>query len=84
MLKGEREEIIGGDITLKLELGKAPKLARTTSHKVVTRPPQLFSDLPDATSEATRSFQRIPDCIYGAKYLGSTEPALECDCTEEW
>ncbi|KAL2353287.1 hypothetical protein BJ546DRAFT_116982 [Cryomyces antarcticus] len=84
MLKWEREEIIGGDITLKLELGKAPKLARTTSHKVVTRPPQLFSDLPDATSEATRSFQRIPDCIYGAKYLGSTEPALECDCTEEW
>ncbi|OCK80367.1 hypothetical protein K432DRAFT_45881 [Lepidopterella palustris CBS 459.81] len=82
--KSEHEEVIGGDITLKMEAGKAPKLSRSTSQRIVSRPPQLFLDLPDATTEATNCFQVIPDCIYAAKYMGSTEHALECDCAEEW
>ena len=82
--KSEHEEFIGGDITLKMEPGKAPKLSRTASQKIVARLPQLFLDAPDATAEATATFQVITDCIYSAKYMGSTEHALECDCAEEW
>lgn len=82
--KVEQEETVGGDITLKIEPGKAPKLARTTSQKVIPRQPQLFSHLPDATADATRSFDILTDCSYAAKYLGYSEPALECDCSEEW
>lgn len=82
--QSEREEVVGGDITLKLEPGKAPKLSRSTSHKVISKPLQLFSDAPDKTAEATGTFTVIPDCAYAAKYLGYTEHALECDCAEEW
>lgn len=82
--KFDREEIVGGDISVKLEPGKAPKLSRSASQKIVSRPPPLFLDAPDKTDEATSTFQVIPDCIYAAKYLGSTEHALECDCAEEW
>ena len=84
MPKVEKEELIGGDVTLKQEPGKAPKLSRSTSHKVEKRPPPLFTDYPDATADATKTFQVIPDCTYANKYLGSTDPALECDCAEEW
>ncbi|KAF2811860.1 uncharacterized protein BDZ99DRAFT_281967 [Mytilinidion resinicola] len=80
----EHEEIIGGEITVKMEPGKAPKLARTAPHKVVARAPPLFHHLPDATDEAKRSFQVITDCSYSSKYIGNTEHALECDCSEEW
>lgn len=83
-VKGEQEEVVGGDVTLKLESGKAPKLSRTTSQKIIARPPPLFLDWEDKTEEATSSFQMLPDCVYAAKHLGSTEPALECDCAEEW
>ncbi|KAJ9666107.1 histone methyltransferase set2 [Coniosporium apollinis] len=83
-VKGEREEVVGGDVTLKLEPGKAPKLSRTTSQRIIARPPPLFLDWEDKTEEATSTFQVLPDCVYAAKYLGSTEPALECDCAEEW
>ena len=82
--KSEHEEVIGGDITLKMEPGKALKLSRTASQKIVARPPRLFLDAPDATAEATATFQVITDCIYSAKHMGSTEHALECDCAEEW
>ncbi|KAI5197684.1 hypothetical protein E4T38_07872 [Aureobasidium subglaciale] len=83
-VKGEREETIGGDLSIKLEPGKAPKLSRTMSQKVITGPRQLFNDLPDATDEATSTFDILADCTYGAKHLGTTEQALECDCVEEW
>ena len=83
-VKSEQEEVVGGEITLKVEPGKAPKLARSTSKKIVTRAPQLFSHLPDSTAEATSTFDILSDCNYAAKYLGYTEPALECDCSEEW
>jgi histone-lysine N-methyltransferase SETD2 len=75
---------IGGDITLKLEPGKPPKLARSSSQKVIARPPQLFSHLPDSVNEARQTFEVINDCIYGSKYMGHTEHAMECDCSEEW
>lgn len=79
-----REETVGGDLTVKVEPGKAPKLSRTMSHKIVTGPRQLFNDLPDSTDEATSTFDVLPDCTYGARHLGTTEQALECDCAEEW
>ena len=80
----ELEEVVRGDITLKLEPGKPPRLSRSASQKVVARPPRLFTDEPDRTEEATKTFTVIADCLYASKALGSTEPALECDCVEEW
>ncbi|EKG19683.1 WW/Rsp5/WWP [Macrophomina phaseolina MS6] len=80
----EREEILGGDITVKMEPGKGPKLARSTSQKVVSRPPTLYLDAEDKTEESKGTFDVIENCTYGNKYMGSTEHALECDCAEEW
>lgn len=80
----EHEEVVGGDITLKMEPGKAPKLSRTASQKVVSRPPPLFLDFPDVTQEARSTFVVLPECTYANKFLGTTEHALECDCSEEW
>jgi len=82
--KAEPEEIVGGEITLKLEPGQPPKLTRTASHKVPARIVQMFDDYQDKTEEATGVFQVITQCSYSAKYLGSTEHAMECDCAEEW
>ncbi|KAF2742954.1 hypothetical protein M011DRAFT_374476, partial [Sporormia fimetaria CBS 119925] len=81
---GEREETVGGDITLTMTPGKAPKLSRTASQKVVSRPPPLYLDLPDATEDAKSTFGVLTECTYGNKYLGTTDHALECDCSEEW
>jgi histone-lysine N-methyltransferase SETD2 len=77
-------ESVGGDITVKLEPGKAPKLARSSSQKVVSRPAPLFTEEPDMYDEATSSFEVMVDCTYAAKWLGSTEHAMDCDCREEW
>lgn len=85
--KDESEEIqekVGGDITVKLEPGQPPKLARSSSQKVVARPPPLFLDLPDCTDEAKSTFEVIDSCAYANKYMGYTEHAMECDCAEEW
>lgn len=82
--KSEHEDLVGGDVTLKQEPGKPPKLSRTTSRKVERRPPPMFNDYKDSTSEATSTFQVITECSYANKNLGSTDPALECDCAEEW
>ena len=79
------DEIIGGDITVTVEPGKAPKLSRKSSQKVVSRPALLFDHVADSTDEATKIFQVIKDCIYGSKYMGYSEhDALDCDCSEEW
>ena len=77
-------QILGGEIMVKLEPGKPPKLSRTSTQKVTARPVQLFDDYPDKTKEATGVFQVIPECSYSSKYLGSTEHAMDCDCAEEW
>ncbi|KAI9807264.1 MAG: histone methyltransferase set2 [Piccolia ochrophora] len=79
------EEIIGGDVTIKLEPGKAPKLSRSSSRKIVARPPPLFDHLPNRTKDATAAFQVIGDCIYSTKHTGSSDQeALGCECGEEW
>ncbi|KAL5326633.1 hypothetical protein ACEPPN_004320 [Leptodophora sp. 'Broadleaf-Isolate-01'] len=81
----EGEETIGGGITVTVEPGKAPKLSRKSSQKVIPRPPTLYSDMPDSTEEASTVFQLIKDCIYGSKHMGSSEhDALDCDCSEQW
>ncbi|KAL4926085.1 SET and WW domain protein [Aspergillus undulatus] len=77
-------ERVGGGITVKLEPGQPPKLARSSSQKVIPRPPQLFLDLPDSTKEAQKTFEVIESCQYANKYMGYTEHAMECDCPEEW
>lgn len=82
--KDEHEEVLGGEITVKLVSGKPPKLSRSSSHKVVARTAVLFDEYPDKTQEATSNFQVITECNYSTKSLGSTEHAMECDCTEEW
>ncbi|KAB8232136.1 SET and WW domain protein [Aspergillus alliaceus] len=75
---------VGGGITVKQEPGQPPKLTRSSSQKVVARPPQLFSHLPDSTAEAQASFELMDTCTYANKYMGYTEHAMECDCAEEW
>ncbi|KAJ8118819.1 hypothetical protein OPT61_g296 [Boeremia exigua] len=82
-----KEEIVGGDIVLKMEPGpggRALKLSRSASQKVVSRPPPLYLDLPDSTAEAKETFGVLPECTYSNKSIGTTDPALECDCSEEW
>ena len=82
--KGEIEAKIGGNVTLKMEPGQPPKLSRSASQKMAARPPQLFDHLPDSTIEATSTFAKMEFCTYSNKYLGYTEHAMECDCSEEW
>ncbi|KAF2640743.1 hypothetical protein P280DRAFT_326288 [Massarina eburnea CBS 473.64] len=78
------EEVLGGEITLKMEPGKAPKLSRKASKKVVSRAPPLYVDLPDSTEAAKATFEVLPTCTYANKSLGTTEHAFECDCSDEW
>ncbi|KAL9624020.1 MAG: hypothetical protein Q9160_001773 [Pyrenula sp. 1 TL-2023] len=82
--KKESEENLAGEVTLKMEPGQAPKLARSSAQKVPTKTAPLFDHLPDATDEAKTSFAVMEACTYGNKYLGYTEHAMECDCSEEW
>jgi hypothetical protein len=78
------ESTVGGEITVKQEPGQAPKLARTASQKIVSRPPPLYLDEPDKYEEATKTFEVITECNYATKWLGETEHAMECDCRESW
>ena len=80
----KKEEIVGGEITVKLEPGKPPKLSRSSSQKITSRPAPLFDEYPDHTDEAKSAFQVIPECIYSNKFIGSTEHGMECDCADEW
>ncbi|KUJ12779.1 uncharacterized protein LY89DRAFT_192605 [Mollisia scopiformis] len=78
-------EVVGGDIIVTSEPGKARKLQRKGTQKIRARTPLLFDALPDATEEAVSVFQVIKECIYGSKYMGYSEhDALDCDCSEEW
>lgn len=81
----QHEEVVGGDVTLKMEPGEPPKLARSSSHKVIAGPAQLYNDEPDRTEEARRTFQVLSECSYSSKYIGSSShDYMECDCSEEW
>lgn len=63
---------------------KPPKLSRKASQQS-QRQPFLYGNLQDMTEESCRSFQVIPDCLYGSKHLGATDnDALDCDCNQEW
>lgn len=84
MLKSEDGDVVGGDVTVKMEPGQPLKLSRTASQKIVPRATHLFGDYPDKMAEAKESFHVIPACMYSNKYIGSTEHAMECDCAEEW
>ena len=80
-----REELIGGEITVKLEEGKPPKLARNSTKKIAAAPVVTFDDLPNKTDEATQGFDVIRDNIYANKSIGRTdEDIYECECEEEW
>jgi histone-lysine N-methyltransferase SETD2 len=68
-------------IDIKQE-SRRPKLSRSSSQ--VSRPPPLYTHLPDSTQDALATFEQIPGCIYANKYMGYTELAMECDCAEEW
>ncbi|CAF9914110.1 MAG: histone methyltransferase set2 [Alectoria fallacina] len=82
---GKLEEVVGGEVTVKLEPGHPPKLARSTSHKIISKPAPLFHDYPSKTEESKHTFQLLEQCSYTSKYIGSTEHgSMDCDCTEEW
>lgn len=84
-MSSQREVVVGGDVTLKQEPGQAPKLGRTSSHKMTVGPPRTFQDEPDKTDEAQRTFQMLSECSYSSKSIGSsTHDYMECDCSEEW
>lgn len=77
-------ESLGGEVVVKMESGNPPKLARSSSQRTTARSPPLFHSYEDKTEESKDHFQIIPACLYSSKYIGSTEHAMECDCTEEW
>ncbi len=84
MMKDGHPDVVGGEMTVKMEPAHPPKLARTASQKASARPPALFDSYPDKTEESKGTFQVIGACIYSSKQIGSTEQAMECDCAEEW
>ena len=81
----EHEEVLGGDITVKMEPGKPPKLSRSSTHKIMAKPVALFDHLPDKTSEACEVFEVIQDSIYANKNIGGVDDdGFECECDEDW
>ena len=78
------EEIVGGEVTLKMEPGQPPKLARSSSQKIPSRPLQVFTDYENKTEEAKAVFETIPTCAYSSRSMGATEHGMDCDCSEEW
>ena len=81
----KHEEVVGGEVTLKQEPGHPPKLARSSSHRVISKPPPLFCDQPSKTEDSKKTFQVLEQCSYTSKYIGSTEHgSMDCDCAEEW
>lgn len=83
-IKEGHEESLGGEVLVKMESGLPLKLARSSSQKTIARSPPLFHSYEDKTVESKDHFQLIPACVYSSKYIGCTEHAMECDCTEEW
>ena len=84
IMKEGHGESLGGEVVVKMESGNPPKLARSSSQRTTARSPPLFHSYEDKTEESKDHFQIIPACVYSSKYIGSTEHAMECDCTEEW
>ena len=81
----KHEEVVGGEVTVKLEPGHPPKLSRSSSHKILSKPASLFQHLPSKTEDSKDTFQVLEQCSYTSKYIGSTEHgSMDCDCAEEW
>lgn len=81
----KQEEVVGGEVTVKHEPGHPPKLARSSSHKIVSKPAPLFHDHSSKTEESKHTFQVLDQCSYTSKHIGSTEHgSMDCDCAEEW
>ena len=78
------EEIVGGEVMVKMEPGQPPKLARSSSQKIPSRPVQIFCDHESKTEESKRVFEVISACVYSNKHMGATEHGMDCDCSEEW
>lgn len=86
IVKKQPDEL-NGHATPKMEPEedlKPLKAQRSSKSQVVPRVAALFDHLPDATAEATSTFTVMECCTYSNKYLGYTEHAMECDCSEEW
>ena len=72
------------ETSLKADTASPAKTSRPMSKKSAAGAAMMFDDLADATDEATTSFTVIHSCTYSNKFLGYTEHAMECDCSEEW
>lgn len=63
---------------------KPTKTSRAASSKLPPRIAPLLDHLPDVYDEATSTFSVLDACTYQNKYLGFSDHALDCDCSEEW
>jgi hypothetical protein len=86
IVKKQADEMNGhAPSKMEPEEGLKPlKASRSAKSQPVPRVAALFDHLPDATAEATSTFASMEACTYSNKYLGYTEHAMECDCSEEW
>ena len=75
------EDTIGGDVELRLEADSRPKLVRTKSRTVARRPPPLFFDYEDKTSEATSTFSILTLMVNG---MAGTIPNTDIHCDENF
>lgn len=88
--KKEPKEANGHTSPVKLESEeptkstKQAKTSRSASSKLPPRIAPLLDHLPDVYAEATSTFAVIDACTYQNKYLGFSDHALDCDCSEEW
>ncbi len=82
----EKKEVVEAleQTSLKMEPSHPSKPSRSASQKAIPRAAPLFDYLEDATMEAKSTFAVLDVCTYANKFLGYTEHAMECDCSEEW
>ncbi|KAI5819943.1 hypothetical protein BZA77DRAFT_240978 [Pyronema omphalodes] len=67
--------------------GKASAKQSRGSNSPIKHEVKLYGDLPDATVEATSTFEVINDCIYSNKWLGDSGQDLDmmiCECRDEF
>ena len=83
-VKPDLEDGTDAEIVLKVEPGQPPKLSRSLAKKQPSRAPPTYTDLPDATPDATKTFEVIPNCLYLNKGFGIADEIFDCDCTEDW
>ena len=82
----EKKEVVEAleQTSLKMEPSHSTKPSGSTSQKAIPRTAPLFDHLEDATMDAKSTFAVLDACTYANKFLGYTEHAMECDCSEEW